>query len=352
MDKVDAYLDAVFNAFTAAGRIVPWPIHIATIFPYFCDLEAAELFERLRSVAPQGREAVARLHVNSSVAKALLMDLVPALKEVPGVSKADRCWLVETVLDSLEVIDHGDIFCRDGRYRKMTDAQVTALSGLARWSLQANQPVVCRAAYRLSAAAQALIWSLFFYGWTDVAFEIHGPYRVNGQDGQPRDLVVREFFDLRPLPVWSELENDATVESVMLLAEMKVTANSRVDIFNHLTHRGNLHEQTTAVAVFLNGAPVADAATLDSALQKIVQAMRKQHARVEALGRNELIYRFIETRYYAFRNWRTPFGVEWRPPAEVRQRLQTWKPITIPLEGGPSREELRRAYDPRDEFHL
>src|SRR6185503_14851655 len=98
------------------------------------------------------------------------------------------------------------------------------------------------------AAAQALIWSLYFYGWTDVAFEIHGPYRVTGADGGDRDLIVREFFDLRPLALWPEIEA-MPVSSVTVLAEMDAAACSKIDVFNHLTHKGNLHEQTRAVAV-------------------------------------------------------------------------------------------------------
>lgn len=351
MSRIDAYLDSVFDAFSATGRIVPWPIHIATIFPYFSDLEARELYDRLRLVAPAGPAAVAQMHINSSVAKALLMDLIPGLKELPDLTTADRVWFVETVFDSLEVISHGDIFCRDGRYVKLSGDDVSKLRAKAAPSLEVGDPVKCRFAYRLSAAAQALIWSLFFYGWTDVAFEIHGPYRVIGSDGGESDLVVREFLDLRPLAVWPGMKL-LPITTLTVIAEMDIAACSRIDVFNHLTHKGNLHEQTAAVAVLMDGQPVTDDGAWEEVVKDMVAAQQSQHEHVRNLSRSDLIHKFIETRYYAFRKWREPFGLDWRPPEEVAQRLKTWEPIVIPLEGGPSPETLRRAYDPRDPFNF
>lgn len=349
MSRIDAYLDAVFEAFAAAGDIAPWPIHIANIFRYFDDLEAEDLYTRLRQVAPKGPTRVAEMFINPSVAKALTMDLVPGLKAA-GLGPDERVWFLETEFDALATVQHGDLFCRDGRYGRLSDAEARAASDAAVWISREEDPAALAAAYRLSASAQALVWSLFFYGWTDVAFEVHGPYHQDG-DGGGDDVVFRDFNDLRPTDVWPGMSALPFV-GIRIQARMDPAAESRIDIFNHLTHRGTLHERTQAVAVSIDGHPVTDSTRILEACRALTDAILAQQERVKALDRRELIYKFIETRYYAFRKWRTPFGQDWRPPAEVARRLETWEMIEIPLEGGPSYDVLRRAYDPRDPFEF
>jgi len=348
MSRIDNYLDAIFDAFSAAGRIVPWPINIANIFPYFDDLEARDLFDRLKNVAPEGAERVAEMFVNPSVTRALLMDTIPNLKSVNELSTDDRVWFAETIFDALETVQFGDIFCRDGRYLKMNSEQVAERVGSEVWMEWDSDPATCASAYRVSASAQALIWSLFFYGWTDVAFEIHGPYRVETEDA---DLIVRDFFDLAPVAVWPDMPA-LPFNKISVLALMRPEAGSRVDMFNHLTHAGNLNVFTRRIAVQVDDRPVTDKKELVNLTRVLTGALTQQHGIVESMERNKLIHKFIETRYYAYRKWREPFGEDWRPPAEVWRRITLWDPIDIPLEGGPSKQVLRRAYDPRDSFNF
>lgn len=137
MNRIDLFLDTLKQAFTATGEIAPWPIHVATTFPYFSDLEAADLFARLKIILKQKqpKKILRKLLISPAVAKALLMDLIVGLKVAkPPISVKERVWFVEYIFDALEKMQAGDIFCRDGTNRILTSHEAQNLYEQIPWN--------------------------------------------------------------------------------------------------------------------------------------------------------------------------------------------------------------------------
>ncbi|TCO61913.1 hypothetical protein [Actinocrispum wychmicini] len=346
--SVDAFLESVRTAFDNAGQIVPWPLHVARIAPYYSDVEAVDLVRRLHTLRAKGlgpAEIVA-LYPSASSAKSLMLDLVPGMKDA-GLPVAERLDFVDTVFAGLAERESGDVFCRDGTHRLLTDGEASEFARTARWwdATTVDGRELAQAAFALSGAAQSLVWSLHFYGWTDISFVIHGPYQVTGPDGWSRVLVVRDFFDISPGVLWPQLPVPPC-RTIRLSTLHDDTDEFSIDIFNHLLHRNALLASTTATSLDVDGATVADVSAARAMSDAIVSIVRQQKKVVDGLSVRELATKFVESRYYAFRDWRAATGDSWRPPEEVYRRLRD-VPLPPDPSSEPSWDELRDIFDPR-----
>ncbi|MEV4315560.1 hypothetical protein [Actinocrispum sp. NPDC049592] len=337
---IDDFLDAVGVAFANAGQIVPWPMHVAQIGPFFGDLEAADLMRRYTSARENGvcDGELAKLYPSTSSAKSLMLDLVPGMK-VAGIPAAGRVTFVTGILSGLAEIETGDVFCRDGGHRLLGADEVQRLAGGPGWVTGS-----ARAAFELSGAAQALVWSMHFYGWTDISFVIHGPYQAGDQV-----LIVRDFFDLRPGELWPQLPAPPCRE-LRVLSLHDTTDTFRIDIFNHLLHERPLRESTRAVRVIVDGHDVAGGERPLSLRKDLVGLVRRQKTAIDGLSEREVLTKFVESRYYALRGWRTRDGDAWRPPPEVYERIAQEPIPPAPADDNDEWPVLRDIFDPRAEL--
>lgn len=351
MSQIDAFLDAVRVAFAHAGDIVPWPVHVAQVGPFYDDLEGADLAHRYATLRAAGAtEAdLAALYPSASSAKSLMLDLVPGMKAA-GVPREVRVDFVSSVLRGLTARETGDVLCRDGGHRLLTADQAAELVAGAGWrptGTGATDPAA--GAFRLSGAAQALVWSMHFYGWTDIAFVMHGPYPVTGPDGAPQVLIVRDFFDISPGELWPDLP-EPPCRTISVLSTHDQSDTFRIDIFNHLLHDRPLRSSTRAVRVLVDGADVAGTETPDRLRTDLVRLVRRQKSTIDAMTEREVVTKFVESRYYAFRHWRARTGDPWRPPSEVYARIAERAMPPAPPGGEAAWEFLRTVFDPRCEL--
>ena len=197
----------------------------------------------------------------------------------------------------------------------------------------------------------ALIWSLYFYGWTDVGFEIHGPYEIKTETGRRLHLLIRDFFDPRPIPLWERMQS-FPYKSIRIMTLHRPEINLKVDLFNHLTHTGNLLASTVATFVEANGIALQGQKEIERLTKETLDQVSEQHQSIRAMTRQELVGKFIESRYYALRKWRLYFGEDWRPPAQVTERISAWSSLDLSPSIEIDREMLIRSYDPRADYFL
>ncbi|MEV0764767.1 hypothetical protein [Nocardia sp. NPDC050435] len=336
---IDEFLDAVGVAFINAGQIVPWPMHVAQIGPFFGDLEAADLVRRYLSARAGGVPAgeLAKLYPSTSSAKSLMLDLVPGMK-VAGIPATDRVAFVTGILAGAAELETGDVLCRDGGHRLLGAEEVQRLATGPGW---VSGPDPARSAFTLSGAAQALVWSVHFYGWTDISFVIHGPYQVGNQI-----MIVRDFFDLEPRELWPDLPGPACRE-LRVLSLHDATDTFRIDIFNHLLHERPLLESTRAVRIVVDGHDVAGDERPAVLRKELVHLVRQQKTAIGRLSEREVLTKFVESRYYAMRTWRTRDGDAWQPPPEVYDRIARLPIPPAPTDDDDEWEVLRTIFDPR-----
>lgn len=345
MSRIDAYLDAMDLALSGVGDFQPRPFHIVEVTPYFDDLEAIDMLARLRRLDAGGvrdRE-IAALFPSANAIKTLLMDMVCGMKSA-GIAADERVWFTERMFDLMATAETGDIFCRDGSHRLLTPGQAEELADGATWTAA---PDVARAAFRLSAGAQALVWSLYFYAWTDMGWEIHGPYEVTGPDGQPAVMIVRDYFDLAPAMLWPEIE-DWPVRTARLVSLHDAAPPIRFDVLNHVWYDLPWALSSYAVELRVDGAVLDSTDAIVAAAKNLTGTAKVLQARVLHTERIPLLQRFADSRYYALRRWRTHFGDNWQPPGEVTARIKA-RPVRESLPVTDDLALLRLAFDPRSD---
>ncbi len=355
MGKIDLYLQSLGKAFSTTGEIAPWPIHVSIPSIYGSDVEAADLFSKMKKITqedPSGK-LLSKLMIAPSVAKALLMDLIVGLKVAkPKLNLEERVWFVEEYLNAIHYLQAGDIFCLNGSNRVLRPPAAQELFDQTPWIWKddaGGRTSLIPSFYRVSAATKTLIWSLFFYGWDDVGYEIQGPYEVKRPDGRETNLVVADFFDLTPSPLWPNMMS-FPINSIKFFALYPDEAEVKIDMFCHLTNRGRLPELVEGAYLEVNGLPLRQQDMIEKVVKVLLKQVSRQQKKIEQMSKKEIIVKYIESRYYAFRRWRLYFNEDWRPPKEVLERIDKWGIINIPPGKGPSWAELRKAFDPRTDY--
>jgi len=355
MKRIDLFLQSLERAFATAGEIAPWPVHVS-IPPIYCgDFEASDLFLKLKKISKEDQPSkiLSKLMIGPSVAKALLMDLIVGLKTAkPTISVEERVWFVENYFDGIEELQTGDIFCLDGTNQILNHSEAQGLYNKTPWiwiDTSESKQNFAHSLYKASAATKSLIWSLYFYGWDDIGYEINGPYEVTKNNGQKLHLVITDYFDLKPTLLWNSMES-FPYSSIKLMALYDWGADLSVDMFCHFVNKGNLLNQTLGIYLEANGVPIRTEKRIKELTGIVLKRVSEQYKRIQAMTKKEIITKYIESRYYAFRRWRMYFQEDWRPPREVLQRLKDWGIIEIPEGEGPVWNDLKKAFDPRTDF--
>ncbi len=348
MKRIDQWLSALELAFVHTGQIAPWPMPISEVAPYFSDLEAADLYQKMQVITrPGSKIKLSDLFVSCGATKGSLMDLIVGLKVAkPAISATQRVWFVEKIFDALEEVQSGDIFCLDGTNRIWQQDQAQKVCQATHWT---HDPALIRSCFKVSASIKALIWSLYFYGWDDVGYQHHGPYPVTLADGTKALLVVSDFFNIRPVELWPETK-EFDYPNAKLLVLYKPMSAINIDIFDHPSVRGALTEAASAVYLEVGGKEIISTKMAGGVCGKILHQVARQHELLNSMTHRQVTWKFVESRYYAFRKWRAAFGQDWRPPKLILDIINTWKEIRLDAADELGWNELKQAFDPRSNY--
>ena len=354
MSRIDLYLNSQEKAFARAGDKVPWPMHVASVIPYFADLEASDVFLKIKLLSEQNVpiQTIKTLFIGPSVTRSTLMDVIAGLKSTkPPIPVDERVWFVEYIFDIIQEMQSGDIFCLDDTDRILHPREIDSLYKNTPWNYSEAQNDFGRSVYKVSASLHALMWSLYFYGWSDVGFEFHGPYEIISADGTKLYLIIRDFFDIKPTLLWESMES-FPYSKIRIMALYKQDTDLHIDIFNRLFTKENLLKATVGIYIEIDNVVLKTKEEVEILHKHISQRILEQHKLVQAMSQEEVVKKFIESRYYVFRKLRMHFQEDWRPPTFVLQRVHDWGLIDISKSEPPSWEILKRGFDPRDDFSL
>jgi hypothetical protein len=356
MKRINLYLKSLEKAFATTGEIAPWPIHVSIPVIYCGDHEAADLFSKLKKITTdegQPQKIVSKLFDGPSAAKALLMDVIPSMKVVkPPIPVKDRVWFVDKTLEAIEQMQAGDIFCLDDTNTILDTHEVKKIFQQTPWIWLKDKKLketIGRSFYKASASAKALIWSLYFYGWDDIGYEVHGPYPIKTKTNKTYQLIVTDYFNLKPVLLWPKIQS-FPYQTARLMALYSEETSLSVDMFVHLVNKGNLLGSTEGIYLEANGVPIRKTEGAESLSKEFLERVSKQHEEINSMDKETIIKKYIESRYFAFRRWRWYFGENWRPPQEVLKRVKDWGIIEIPPGEGPTWKELKKAFDPRTDY--
>jgi len=349
MLRINRYLDALTKSMSKMDSMSFWPLRVEEIAAYFTDLEAEDLHKKMNLFQEKGvslQEAAKLFHTPSFI-REILPDLIIGSK-FTKLSREDRIKLPERFFDLLEEMHSGDIFCDNGKNLILSKEEVSDLVNSTLWIKQVELKDAQKI-HRLSSSLLSLMWTLYFYPWPNMGFEIHGPYDVSDILEKDYVLLIRDFFNPRPVDLWPQLDEFSVSQVKLLTLYQDIDIN--IDIFDHMTHNASLASSTRGFVIYLNGDIFDNLRELDNLNQQILSKSSVISEVVEGMTKEEKVLKFIDIRYYGLRKLRGYFGEDWHRPLKVKERVKRWGLIEVPKEElGPSIEELRRMFDPWDDF--
>lgn len=241
-----------------------------------------------------------------------------------------------TVLDLIECLKYDDLFCLSGANMLWSPAQVADMVD----TLQPfEEPGAARLIHQLAGVLWAYAESLYFVAH-ELALEIHGPYQVSGG----RLLLVRDFFELHPYPLWPSIDSLVPHQTVRIIVLYK-HLDMHLDVYNNLyiDPGKRLLDEALSYLVLIDDHPAS--------LTQIRQLTMEASIAIEAISKKvnswsleEIVWQYIHIFWWRKAVLSVALQKDWEPPEEVLQRVVR---RNIPDATGvnPSLEELRRRYD-------
>jgi len=143
--------------------------------------------------------------------------------------------------------------------------------------------------------------------------EFHGPYDLGDSI-----LLVREYFDLKPVQVWEEVKG-FPYEKLLILETYRKGFDLRIDTFNHLYSDEPLPNNLTSFLILVDGKEFAGR-DKDDFLTELNQALNNSFSElsshISSFSPRDWFEKIIWMRHYYLRKAKELLSEDWKPTSE------------------------------------
>ncbi len=314
-----------------------WPIRSGRISRLCLDEFSSEFFEDIHSLHQQNMSepSIAALFSNPTHLWRMSHHLLNGLRLL-STSLETQQQAILTLLEMISYLKYGDLFCCDGANIIWSPAQVADTVD----DLQPiEEPGAARLIHHLAGVLWAYAESLYFVAH-ELSIEIHGPYKVPGGYW----LLVRDFFDLHPLPLWPSIDALVSYQTVRIMVLYK-HLEVHLDVYNNLyiDSGKRLIDEALCYQVLIDG----HTASLSQIQQLILEASRAIEVisnEVDSWSLEQVARQYIHIFWWRKAVLSKALQKDWRPPEKVLKRVVE-RNIPDSTTANPSLEALRKQYD-------
>jgi hypothetical protein len=314
-----------------------WPIRSGRISRLCLDEFSSEFFEDIHSLRQQHMSvpSIAALFRTPTHLWRMSHHLLNGLR-LHSSSLETQQQAVLTLLEIITYLKYGDLFCSDGANIIWSPAQVAE-------SMDDLQPIEDPCAARLVHQLAGILWayaeSLYFVAH-ELSVEIHGPYGVFGE----YSLLVRDFFDLQPCPLWPYIDALVSHQTVRIMVLYK-HLDVHLDVYNNLyVDAGKrLVDEAHCFQILIDG----HSASLKQVQQLILEASRAIEVisnQVNSWSLEQIARQYIHIFWWRKAVLNKALQKDWKPPEKVLKRVVE-RNIPDHTTANPSLEALRGQYD-------
>jgi hypothetical protein len=314
-----------------------WPIRSGRISRLCLDEFSSEFFADIHCLRQQNmsEHAIAALFGTPTHLWRMSHHLLNGLR-LRSASLEVQQQAILTVLELISYLKYSDLFCSDGANIMWSPAQVTD-------AVENLQPIevssVARLVHQLAGVLWAYAESLYFVAH-ELSVEIHGPYKVSGE----YSLLVRDFFDLQPYPLWPSINSLVPYQSVRIMI-MYEHLKAHLDVYNNLyvDSGRRLIDDAVSFQVLIDGHTASFLQIQDLILQAS-RAIEEISSEVNSWSLEQVARQYIHIFWWRKAVLSQALQKDWRPPEQVLQRVVA-RNIPDASTANPSLEVLRRQYD-------
>lgn len=335
-----------------------WPAAASQVEPYFSDYFALDWLQKYRTDRKKFHKALKTLYP-SKLRSIFYHLLIPGLKvlkkyRLPPAHPLLREEIINitlTILDVINEIPTGDVFCRDGSYLYWSPDEIKKNLDSPGWREPKNPEEQKFVGGALRVDGEQMVWSTQTDIYRTSASFLHGLYLT-----PKRKLLVHEFFDLNS-HVWN-LKSPIPSVRILLLYHPRSLVEFSFDFANH--YLINIPKPFSHLAKykieFPGGIPRdfhPSSANIDNLFTTI---SAHQLTVINKLSDTEKLCKMIELGYYQYREFWQSYREDWAPPPEVWERLSEWK-LRYWEKGKPNPDKIEptnrtlKLFDPRNDHY-
>lgn len=226
---------------------------------------------------------------------------------------------------------------------KHTGAEIQAI--LAK-PFKPATPAIARQLGKLYSAAYHLVNGLYTDFYTDYGAENMGPYPL----GNNRILVIKQFADLCPTPVWPESKAPCKILTIYAIYENVKFQCDAISV--HSLYEGDPVNGMVQYAIEVDGKPT-DVSTIAELTSSLEDEAVQQWQRLITQDHETLKQKGLSQRCYTLKGLFDLAGMNWEPDGEMRAAVEGkpfatefWKPPV-----GQEEEYWTNILDPGVEFY-
>ena len=208
---------------------------------------------------------------------------------------------------------------------------------------------------KLASQINASLWLLceyLYFNHHSIGHEFHGPYRLdNGLL-----LIVREYYDLKN-ELWS-FSDKLPANQITSFEVYEKNTEIKFDFFNRMRSATSLPSRLLKVRFKEGGVEgeELDEDGMEDLLVSITNVAKDAFKVISGLNREQLLEKYVETKYYILKPLAENLGLEWKPSKEIYDFIKNVPPpkaikeIFQKLGSLPREKQIeicRSVFDPR-----
>lgn len=314
-----------------------WPIRSGRISRLCLDEFSSEFVEDIHSLRQQNisEPSIAALFRNPTHLWRMSHHLLNGLRLL-SASLETQQQAILTLLQLISYLKYGDLFCSDGANTVWSPAQVADMADDLR---PVEEPGAACLVHQLGGVLWAYAESLYFVAH-ELSVEIHGLYKVPGG----YSLLVRDFFDLHPFPLWPSINSLVSHQTVRIMVMYKDLI-AHLDVYNNLyiDSGRRLIDDASCYQVLIDGhtASLSQIQQLIQEASRVIEVISKV---VNSWSLEEIARQYIHIFWWRKAVLSNVLQKDWRPPEKVLKRVVE-RNIPDSTSANPSLEALRKQYD-------
>ena len=208
-------------------------------------------------------------------------------------------------------------------------------------------PEIARLLGKLFSSSYHFANGLYTDFYTDYAVEYQGPYRLD----KKRILIIKHFFDIRPLLLWPGIKSPCKKLSIYTIYK---NVSFKCDAIScHSQYEGDIINGMDAYRVEADGKEINDLSKISALNDTISKLSVEQWKRLLSLNKEKLKIKGMEMRGYVLKEFFELAGIDWKPDKKLLSAVKNknfayklWKP-----KKGKEKEYWKKMMDPDTEFY-
>src|SRR3989344_7021442 len=269
-NDIDKLVNTLSNIIPGGNDL--WPLKPSQLLPYIDLDQASDFHLKIKDLKRRNIpiEEVANIIKKPSIIRHFISNVAcTGLKsakklKIGYIDTDDSEKLVKYLIDILYFLTPEDALCINGTNRIHTKKELGYIVNNSHWNETSNfnKNII----NPLSVDLVGYIWSIYWPYFPSAGYETYGPYNTSELFGSSTNLLIKRFYNLKPIEVWNHLSG-VPYNSIDLL-QIYNTKDINVTFSNRILSDVNLPSVNTHYAIKVNGRNAGDITEIN-AISKI-----------------------------------------------------------------------------------